>query len=102
MIGRLVLAALLTQAPATPSPSPPAPVAATTETAKAPTLSELHAAKVEAHAAKSRALQYEMRLRELALLEERRTLDAALTAAHPGYRMDWERGELVAAGKDPQ
>lgn len=68
---------------------------------QAPTLSELHAAKVEAHLAKLRALQLEMRLREIALTEERKALDAAIRAAHPGYRVEWDRGVLVPVEAAP-
>ena len=89
MLDGLLLASLvLAQAPAVPTPPTPPP---------APTLSELHTAQAEAHLAKLRALQLEVQLRERALSDERARLDQAIQAAHPTWRMDWERGQLVPA-----
>ncbi len=86
----LTAALLLTQ---TPAPTPTTPAAAP----KPPTLSELHEARREAHVAKVRAHQLEILLRERALAEERATLEAAITAAHPGWRPDWNQGGVLVA-----
>lgn len=80
----LLLSALLATQPAPPQTPPPAPA-----------LSALHQAQAEAHLAKLRVLQLEVQLRERALSDERAQLDAAIAAAHPGYRMDWQGGQLV-------
>lgn len=90
MIALLLSALLATQpapppAPPTTPPTPPAP----------PTLSALHQAQAEAHAAKVRVLQLEVQLRERALSDERARLDQAIQAEHPGWRMDWQAGQLV-------
>lgn len=86
MIDLLLSALLATQPPAVPSTPPPAP---------APTLSALHQAQAEAYAAKVRVLQLEVQIRQQALEQERARLEAAITAAHPGYRIAWESGALV-------
>lgn len=84
----LLLSALLSTQPA-PPPAPPTPPPAP------PTLSTLHQAQAEAHAAKVRVLQLEVQLRERALSDERARLDQAIQAEHPGWRMDWQAGQLV-------
>jgi hypothetical protein len=90
MTALLLTGLLLAQTPAATPPPPPAP-----------TLSALHQAQAEAHLAKLRVLQLEVQLRQQALAEERARLEQALAAAHPGYRMDWERGQLVAQPAEP-
>lgn len=92
MIGLLLTGLLLSQTPAPATPPADAP--------KAPALSELHTAQVEAHLAKLRALQLEVQLRTLALERERQTLEQAIGAAHPGWRMSWDTGALVPAAKE--
>lgn len=99
MIAPLLLtAALLTQAPTT-SPTPPAEAKATTPAPTAPTLSELHAAQVDAHLSKLRALQAEVQLQQIALTQQRDKINAAIAAAYPGFTLDWDRGVLVPATK---
>jgi hypothetical protein len=87
----LLLAVLLTQAPAaTQAPSAPA-----VTTPAAPVLSELHAAQVDAHLSKLRALQAEIALQQRLLQEQRQKIDAVITLAYPGFTMDWDGGTLV-------
>lgn len=88
MTGLLLTGLLLTQTPAPQAEATPAP---------APTLGELHAAQVDAHLSKVRALQAEIQLQQLALQRQRDTLEAAIAVAHPGFRMDWTTGQLVPA-----
>lgn len=75
----------------TPAPPPAA------EAPAPPALSPLHAAQVDAHLARLRALRAELQLQQLVLNQERDTLDAAIRAAYPGYAPDWQTGALVAA-----
>jgi hypothetical protein len=92
MIDVLLSAFLLTQTPA-PAPAPEPP----------PALSALHAAQVDAHLAKLRALELEIQLQQIAFSEQRAKLEAAIVAAHPGFRFDWATRALVKAeppGKD--
>ena len=96
----LLTSLLLTQAPATP-PSPPA----TASTPTVPVLGELHAAQVDAHLSRLRALQAEIALQQKLLQEQRSKIDATIAATYPGFRLDWDAGTLVpvapAAKKEP-
>lgn len=96
MLDLLLTAALLAgQAPAVTVPPAPMPVVAEAPPTPLPTLSALHQAQTEAHLAKLRVLQLELQIRQQALSDERARLDQAIAAEHPGYRMDWERVQLV-------
>jgi hypothetical protein len=68
----------------------------------APALSPLHQAQAEAHLAKVRVLQLEIQLRQQALSAERTALEQAIAAAHPGWRMDWNAGQLVPVATEGQ
>ncbi len=61
----------------------------------APALSPLHQAQAEAYAAKVRVLQLEVQIRQQALEQERARLEQAIAAAHPGWRLAWDSGQLV-------
>ena len=98
MTGLLLTGLLLTQTPAA-APPPAEPAAAGTP--RTPQLSELHQAQVEAHLAKLRALQLEVQLQQMALQEQRAKLEAAITASHPGWRMEWDRATLVPITAEP-
>jgi hypothetical protein len=94
----LVAGLLFAQAPAAPPPAPKAETPAAAE-AKAPTLSELHAAQVDAHLSKLRALQAEVQLQQLALSAQRDKINAVIALAYPGFQLDWNAGALVPAPK---
>lgn len=99
MLNLLLTTLLATQPPApaqAPAPAPSAPTA----TAPAPELPELLALKAENHLLRLRLLQLQTQLEQDALARQRAELDAAITAAHPGYRMDWSTGQLVPVAAD--
>lgn len=81
----LVAGLLFTQTPATAPPDAETP----------PTLTEVERLRLDNHALKLRVVQLEQQVQAAALTEERATLDAALKAAYPGWRMDWQTGRLV-------
>ena len=92
MTGLLLTGLLLTQAPTTPPATPSAPAS----TPAVPVLGELHAAQVDAHLSRLRALQAEIALQQRLLQEQRAKIDATIAATYPGFRLDWDAGTLVA------
>jgi hypothetical protein len=86
MLGMSLATPALTQTPTTPPPSEGPPV-----------LTEVERLRLDNHALKIRVVQLEQQVQAAALTEERATLDAALRAAYPGWRMDWQTGQLVPA-----
>lgn len=88
MLTDLLLAGLLLAAPQTPA-APPA------DPPSAPELAEAMALKAENHLLRLRVVQLEAQIQQDALTRQRAELDAAITAAHPGWHMDWTTGRLV-------
>jgi len=62
-----------------------------------PTLSDVLRLKFENHALRLRLVQVEQQLQQLVLSQERTALDQELATSHPGWRMDWQTGQLVPA-----
>lgn len=84
----LLMSLLLAQTPAAPTPpAAPAPAAPV-----APVLGELHAAQIDAHLSKLRALQAEVQLQQFALSQQREKINAVIALTYPGYRVDWDGG----------
>jgi hypothetical protein len=77
------------QTPATPPAETP------------PALTEVERLRLDNHALKVRVVQLEQQVQASALTEERAKLDAALRAAYPGWRMDWQTGTLVRVEEAP-
>lgn len=90
MLGTLLTTTLLFAQPAT-AQAPPAP----------PALSELLALRAENHLLRLRLAQLEAQIQQEALTRQRAELEAAIAAAHPGWRMDWGTGQLVPVEKEP-
>lgn len=80
-------AVLSAQAPAPAASAPGAP----------PALTEAQQLRVENHALKLRLAQVETQLQQLLLSQERTRLETDLATTHPGFRMDWQTLQLVAA-----
>jgi hypothetical protein len=98
MLNLLLTGLLLAEAPAqTPPPAPASSTAPAPATPAAPALGELLTLRAENHLLQLRLAQLEAQLRTEALTRQRAELDAAIAAAHPGWRMDWDTGRLVKA-----
>jgi hypothetical protein len=94
----LLTGLLLTQAPTPPPATPSAPASSPA----VPVLGELHAAQVDAHLSRLRALQAEIALQQKLLQEQRAKIDATIAATFPGYRLDWDAGTLVPVSPAPK
>jgi hypothetical protein len=88
MIGLLLAGLLFTQTPA----APPTPPSETKAAQAVPVLGELHAAQVDAHLSKLRALQAEVQLQQMALSQQREKINAVIALHYPGFKVDWDGG----------